>query len=466
LAIQRLPYNQITNKPILFGSSIKGAIRTVLLDKVNNRMPLSKWDAELFQTEGLPDYEKKQREKRQPGIFKKRNEEIFEGGFELDPLRLLQLSDASWQAEDDLPAMHVCFAVNRKKHPFDNQGTYRQSTADKKEIYQALECIYGWRYRAFSGQLNIQSLTGIPRTGRGGKRQIPAAGLHFHILQIAQACNAFYWPILLTECDILRQRGFLDPLWDESMRKLLEFARGKLDEGRAFLLRVGRHSGAESVTLDGVRNIKILLEKDKDTDKQPYTYEAKTRTLWLAAHDKDQRTGLLPFGWLLVEAEPWEAPARDWPELAALCEPHLAAARACAAKLERQREAQAKTRAEAETQRREEAERARRQAEEAARLAREEAERQARLAAMSEESQRVERFHERMAREKAEWIRLGISGQWFQELRSLAEQAAVSWSAADKAALLALVQGVSQLDAKLSPKKNDHIKKLLNKLKP
>jgi len=463
LAIQRLAHNTITHKPVLFGSSLKGAMRTALLDKLNNRTPLSERDTELFRLEGLPDYERKKRERNQSAVFKRLNERLFEGSFELDPLRFLQFSDALWQAEDNLSSVEVCFAVDRKKQPLDKQGNCHMSTAEKKGLYHTLECVPGWRYRGFSGQLNIQRVNGAPDIGRNGQRQLPAANLRFDVVQIAETCNAFYWPILLTECETLRQCGFLDPAWDESMQKLFTVARSKLDQNQAFLLRVGRHSGAESVTLDGVRNIKILLEKDKATGKQKYTYESKTRTLWLAANDKDQRTGLLPFGWLLVEIEPWEQPARDWPELAALCAPHLAAARAFAAKLESQREAMAKTRAAAEAQRRSETEAARQRAEQAAEEARQEAEWLAALATMSEEAKRVEQFRKRMGLEKAQWIKQGIGGQWFQALRTLAQEAMV-WPAGDKSALLALVQDISQLDAGLSPKKNDHIKKLIRSL--
>jgi CRISPR-associated protein Csm5 len=126
-------------------------------------------------------------------------------------------------------------------------------------------------------------------------------------------------------------------------------------------LRVGRHSGAESVTLNGVRNIKIMEKKEpRNGYKQHcFSFAETAKTLWLAANDKDQRTNLLPFGWLLVEVEPWEQPAQDWPELAAACEPHLGTARAFAAQLDRQRQAMEEAREKAERQRREEEEKAR-----------------------------------------------------------------------------------------------------------
>lgn len=443
LEIDRTAYNPVTRKPVLFGSSLKGALRTALLDRANNGQPAR-------ERKGLHEFQ---------GRVLDYLDERGKQRLELDPLRLVQLADAAWQGGDGLPAAQVYLAVNRKKHPVkDGSGQLRPAMGEN--LYQILECVPAWHGRAFSGQINLQRVDDVAKAGAGHK--LPAGRFRFDMADIAQACNRFYLPILNAERAILRNQGFLDEAWSSAVTGALRLAEDRIRNGTAFLLRVGRHSGAESVTVRGARNGNIKIMKGKG---QKPDYADAAKTLWLAANDKDQRSGLLPFGWLLVEVEPWEQPARDWPELADLCGPHLEAARVFAAKLDRQREALARIRAEAETQRREEAEQARRQAEAAERLAREEAERQAHLAAMSEESQRVERFRERMEREKPQWIAQGIGGGWFRDLRALVEQAA-QWGEPDKAALLALVQAVGQLDAKLSPKKNDHVKKLLRSLAP
>ena len=88
----------------------------------------------------------------------------------------------------------------------------------------------------------------------------------------------------------------------------------------------------------------------------------------------------------------------------------------------------------------------------------------ARLASLSEESRQVEQFRQRMANEKPQWIAQGAGGQWFQNLRALV-QGSDAWQAADKAALLGLVQEISQLAPGLHPKKNKHIKELIRSLK-
>jgi hypothetical protein len=68
---------------------------------------------------------------------------------------------------------------------------------------------------------------------------------------------------------------------------------------RGPLLRLGRHSGAECVTIEGHRQIKIMQGKG-----QPPKTEKEATTLWLAAdHPKpqpNQRRDLKPFGWVVA----------------------------------------------------------------------------------------------------------------------------------------------------------------------
>jgi hypothetical protein len=115
--------------------------------------------------------------------------------------------------------------------------------------------------------------------------------------------------------------------------------------------------------------------------------------------------------------------------------------------------------------RREEQEQARQKAEAEAEADRREAERQTQLAAMSEESRQVAAFRERMECDGGHWAREGLGGGWFRDLSKLAESAG-GWMLQDRAALLALVQDISQLSPNLSPKKNDKIKKLIKSLQP
>lgn len=432
LEIDRTGYNPVTRRPVLFGSSLKGSVRTALLNQVNG---------------GHRAHERKGLHEFQGRLLRYRDPERGRLQLERDPLRLLQFGDAVWRQEADMPPAQVRLAVNRKKMPVvDQQGQPRKAMGEN--LYQILECVPGWYYRSFSLQENVQSLNGF-----GDGPGLPDRQLRFSLPAIAGACNAFYLPILTAERKIMRERGFSDPAWDASIKQLLNEARDRLTGGQAFLLRVGRHSGAESVTVSGARNGNIKIMRGKG---QPPEFADAPKTLWLAASEKDQNRNLLPFGWLLVEIEPLEAPERDWPELRALCEPHLALARRFAEKLRGQSEALAEARAKAEAQRREEEQRAREKAEQAALAARAAAEREARLAALSDEGRRALALRDQLtpaSRGK------GKGHQLYRAANDLIAEAA-AWSPADKALLKDIaVEAFAHLGLK-----KDDCKKLLRGL--
>ena len=68
------------------------------------------------------------------------------------------------------------------------------------------------------------------------------------------------------------------------------------DRDANFLLRIGRHSGAESVTIEGQRQIRI-----KQEGAHSKTLEYAT-TFWLAAETRKPKLKehLLPFGWAVL----------------------------------------------------------------------------------------------------------------------------------------------------------------------
>ncbi|MCP9469907.1 MAG: RAMP superfamily CRISPR-associated protein [Nitrospira sp.] len=302
LGIGRTAYNPATRLPVLMGSSIKGAIRTALLDQINNgapRLPHEQKGLHEFQGRLFQYYEMERRK-----MFLQR-----------DPMRLVHISDAAWQGEAGLPAAEIVFAVNRKKTPaVDRQGNQRSTKGDSGPP-QLLECVPALRYRAFAGRLNVQLLGDVNKPG-----QVPAADLRFDLARIVQACNAFYRPILQSEIELLSQRGFLDADWGNAINEMV--SSSLLSGDGVFLLRVGRHSGAESVTLRGVRNIKIKGQG------RPPDYQNTATTVWLAAKERDQPSRLLPFGWALVECLPLESGiANESNALKVLCERRLTAVR-------------------------------------------------------------------------------------------------------------------------------------------
>jgi CRISPR-associated protein Csm5 len=436
LEIDRCAYNPITRQPVLFGSSLKGAMRTALLDKVND-------GRHAQENKGLHEF--------QGRLLKYRDQDRRNMKLELDPLRLVQLSDAAWSSSDKLPAAQVHLAVNRKKAPVvdKNTGQLRKPMGDN--LYQILECAPGWRYRAFNGQVNLQRVKHLRR-----QSEFPDQEFHWSIKAIARACNDFYWGIFTSEIKQMSARGYLDNAWGQTALQVFSSAKDKIQRGEVFLLRVGRHSGAESVTLRGVRNIRIMEGRDPQTGRQRSSNADAVKTLCLAADTKDQQSGLLPFGWLLVEVHPLDAPEQDWPELKALCEPHLQQARAFAARLEQEAEKLANARAQAEQRRLEEAEQARKKAEEEARVAREAAENQARLAAMSENMRKAEALQDQLT--SASKGR-GKGHLLYQQVNKMI-QSAMDWSPDEQMALRAAAVAAFQ---HLGLKEDDY-KKLIRDL--
>lgn len=443
MEIDRTAYTPGSGHPVLFGSSLKGAVRTALLNARNNKALLDRGEQQPFDDysdayqQGKRD-EMRRAEKQMRRSAPHMQQRLFafsSGKFEHDPLRLVSLSDAPWMSETDLPTTEARLAVNRKRAPVvDAQGWLRKSKAD--DLYQILECVPAWRYRAFAGQLSVQSLAALDPRYRD---KSPAADLRFDIGRIAQACNAFYRSILDEEVCQMQERGYLDNAWVKTLREVFQANAERFRRGELFLLRVGRHSGAESVTLNGVRNIKIMKAQG-----QPAEYLDTPKTWWLAADDKDQMQNLLPFGWLLVEVHSMDAAPEEWPALKAACEPHLAIARTFAAKLEDKQAEIEQARQAAEAEQQAEEEQVRLQVEEAERNALAKAERLARFATLSTNLQQVETFIEQ-ARQRQQQLR-NNKEKTNTGTHSTAQQLAktalesVDWSADEKRALAVAIE--------------------------
>ena len=362
LEIERTFSHPDTRAPILPGSSLKGAIRTALLDRENDGRDLE-------------DREKSRELQQRLFVYH---------GFETDPMRLVHVEDAmgsDGRATDDLTAeMDIVFAVNRKKRKITREdGREVRSQAERKGLYQTLEVVPALRRRAFRGGLRLH------RTDMHNRR-MPRTDLRWTAADIAGACNRFYRRHFARETEALRERGLLDQRWHDTVERLMEEGLGeRLDSNRTFLLRVGRHSGAESVTLDGVRNIRIMMQQGEAR------YEEEATTWWLASERIDASSGLLPFGWVLVEMTEGDGEPAPSPGIAEVLDSFHADSgerkwrdevMQRRAALRQGREAQAAKRADAERRRREQ---------EAA-----EREREAKRAAMTDEERKLDELRHRL----------------------------------------------------------------------
>ena len=179
-------------------------------------------------------------------------------------------------------ARTILFQANRKKRP--NQFAARGN------IQTLIECVPSGQPWAFRAQLTLERKA---RQGEG------TPGRQFSFEWLADACNDFYLARLEAELRVLEANKYVSEAWAKNARARLAPSGlwGKaIAEKRGFLLRVGRHSGAESVTIDAPRKIKIL-----GADKQPPTWQKEATTVWLAAEEPQATQGMWPFGWVFVQ---------------------------------------------------------------------------------------------------------------------------------------------------------------------
>jgi len=247
----RTAFNPLDGAPYLPGSSLKGSIRTAWLSRINK---------------GEPPHED---EKRNPGKLQQRLLGYAPGKFENDPFRHLHVADAHADPERTLPPTRIVYAVSKKK---------KTSERGSPELKVYLETVRETLADAFHGELRFT----------GG--EIDWAGL-------CDACNAFYHLQLEAELDHPQFGPLLAAEWRQLISGLLGDELNDLMVARqGFLLRVGKHSGAESVTLDGVRSIKILGAKGEKPSYRATTTEKRFASVTRAAQDK-----LLPFGWIWID---------------------------------------------------------------------------------------------------------------------------------------------------------------------
>ncbi len=202
---------------------------------------------------------KKPSHPREPRESIKLEAELLDGGtFDKDPFRMLKVSDF-------MPVGNVktriVYAVNEKKRP--NQFTPRGPL-------QILEVIEPGSI--FQGTVRI----GEPENGAG----------------IATPLSK---KIILDSL-----RSFYEKEKDRENQELISAAldaNRDFGQPRGWLIRLGRHSGAESMTIEGHRKITIL----KARGEKPGVLDHAT-TFWMAAEEPKprDRSSLIPFGWTVL----------------------------------------------------------------------------------------------------------------------------------------------------------------------
>jgi len=252
-AIARTSYLPMDNAPYIPGSALKGALRTGWLNHLNR--------GAVRPVDGRNKHAGKSLE---TDLLK-----LVERDISSDPFRLVKVSDFLPVGQ---PETMIRFAVNKKKKP---------SKHEPRGPQQILEVIRHDRNALFEGIVTLMA----PEKGASIRNPLPVE------LSLFQSLSAFFQKEMDEEETMLKGINLSAGI----ARKLREkFGERYLKE--VFPVRIGRHSGAEAVTIEGGRSIKIMGKKGV-----PPKFDPHSTTTWLAGDTPKATAGLHPFGWVALE---------------------------------------------------------------------------------------------------------------------------------------------------------------------
>ncbi len=248
-SMNKTAFNPQDNTPYIPGTSLKGALRTAYLSalaavqKITNAQ-----NAKRFETD------------------------LLGGSFDSDPFRMVKVSDL---LPVDNVRTKIFYAVNKKKKLSDKTS---RAESGPPQIFEAVR-----PETIFEGSISIQ----MPERGADIKDPIKKE----YLLKAAQI---FFAKVLADDEKSFQVIGIKNISDQPHYKHFIE-----LFNKTAFLIRLGRHSGAEAVTIEGNRQIKII--------KRPEPLDQAT-TIWLASDSPRPRNNndLQPFGWAVLEVLPFD----------------------------------------------------------------------------------------------------------------------------------------------------------------
>jgi CRISPR-associated protein Csm5 len=252
--IKRTAFCPSDNRPYIPGSAIKGALRTAYLNALAQRAPAHRLDSPegKGKRQGR-DNRHKVLESKLLSLDKVQPKERISQ----DPFRLVKVSDFMPVGEAETKVM---YAVNWKKGPSGGEG---------KGPYQMLEMVMPGT--CFVGEIRVDA----PLTN-------DAVSMTLDLREVIVGCRSFF------EKENAREANELLGIGCKSVPQA--------QNNGAFPFRVGFHSGAECVTIEGYREIFVKGKTGGRTLN-------KATTVWLASEfDKPKHPDfLVPFGWTAIE---------------------------------------------------------------------------------------------------------------------------------------------------------------------
>lgn len=280
-----------TGRPYVPGSSIKGAIRTALVDDAaaNAGHADERSLQEIAQFAGRP------REQHKIG-HAQRFEAVALGHTRLDrPDRptpnlhrdlLRQLAIADITMPGDACYIDRVQIVQRPDRQHRGDPRYRQDEAENILIYRDMTwSLADGEAVAFTGEVRLSPHLADPKLmGRDRRNEPNHLPMALDIERLCRRCNDFYIPRLRDELERFRV--------PDDVADVVRDAAGRLEAGQC-LIRLGRHSHFECVTLS-----------------EPYR---QPPARGFGASRSYANDGQLPLGWARLRFEPWPGGTQDGP---------------------------------------------------------------------------------------------------------------------------------------------------------
>ncbi len=255
---KRTIYNECNAMPYIPGSSLKGCIKNIWMSAVATDKKIS-----APRTTNQGEHKK---------ALKDLEAKILCGSFEKDPFRFVKVSDL--HAKEEKPEVEIRYAVSRSRNP---EKTFKDNLTVPLELIMP--------GAVFEGQLTLGEPENFSKSWTTERK--------VHFLTLMGGAKKFYKP------KISRLQALLKNI-KASESFIAKLIRVKENLFKTCIpVKLGLHTGAEFITLDGSRHIKI------SAPGKPAKYGEEATTIWLASQNKkpDTAKGMQSFGWALVEFE-------------------------------------------------------------------------------------------------------------------------------------------------------------------
>ncbi|HAA83649.1 MULTISPECIES: type III-A CRISPR-associated RAMP protein Csm5 [Thermodesulfobacterium] len=269
LAIPRTYYNPLTEEPIIPGSSLKGSIRTAYLEALyKQQLKNGKVKMEIEEViKKIQNINLSTKRKEISQIAQELEKKLLNyKDVKEDCFKLLKCSDLRPERTVNT---QILYQINLSKNIANQGGTQRAKLSIPVEVIP--------KGQVFYGEIKLEE----PLNGNI-KHNIT-------LKDLLNSINTRYANLLHSELKILKQYGITFSFNSRQVQAIRE--------NKGILLKIGKHSGAEAVTIEGLRKILIKGPGGRKL------YKDSATTFWVASPSKEILNEALPFGWVMLYIE-------------------------------------------------------------------------------------------------------------------------------------------------------------------